>query len=375
MKALLLKLSAIDSETEAALRVIAYFDALAIRSATAEMVVRGAAAIAEATAGLQFADGSVVRFDVRGAPVPGRPAGSPALEEVAGGVRVWIEREGPQRPFDRLVLERFALVAKGAAPERSPRKRTALADPAVVELVLSAREPMAERRIALRRLGFSPDHPVIMIAVASDESVPFDHGRIEQLVHAAAARSTATGARWGSLGAIVVQPSPGADAAVELAALRSVIARSGEERSTSFRCGMSAPVDALDAAEGWTSARDALRFARRRSGGASIVSAAELGAVAALASVSADVWARNWRVSALRELSGSESGLIDLEVLEAYLSHGSLRMAGQALHMHHSSVASRLARLEERLNLNFTVQVDLFQARLCMYAAALLDTE
>lgn len=58
-------------------------------------------------------------------------------------------------------------------------------------------------------------------------------------------------------------------------------------------------------------------------------------------------------------------------MLDAYLTLGSLRMAGQALHMHHSSVASRLARLEERLRLDLTLPADLFQARLCLYAATL----
>ena len=67
MRALILKLSSMDSETEAALRVIAYFDALAMRSASSDMIVRGAAAIAEATAGVTLADGATYRlFTERG---------------------------------------------------------------------------------------------------------------------------------------------------------------------------------------------------------------------------------------------------------------------------------------------------------------------
>ncbi|HET8958594.1 MAG TPA: helix-turn-helix domain-containing protein [Microcella sp.] len=81
------------------------------------------------------------------------------------------------------------------------------------------------------------------------------------------------------------------------------------------------------------------------------------------------------RVKTVRAWADDESGSIDLDVLEAYLTCGSLRMAGQFLHMHHSSVASRLARVEEKLDLDLTMPAGLFHARLCLYAATLAANE
>ena len=371
MKALLLKLSAIDSDTEAALRVIAYFDALAMRSATAEMVVRGAAAIAEVPAGLALPDGTLVRFDPAGARLTGEPGDEPRSEQAAGDVRVWIERDGLRGPMDELVLERFALVAKSAPRERSPRAPSELADPSSLELILSESEPEAGRSVALRRLGLSPEAPVVMLAIADPAGEAVAPASVEELLRALAPHVRARGARLGALGAVIVQSHRPGDAEVMADAVRRSIVESGPGRAGGLRGGLGSPSPALHAATAWESARNALRFARARPNAASIVDARDLGLVAHLGSVSAETWAHDPRVRVLVELAQTESGALDVDVLDAYLTLGSLRMAGQALHMHHSSVASRLARLEERLRLDLTLPADLFQARLCLYAATL----
>lgn len=371
MKALLLKLSTMDSETEAALRVIAYFDALAMRSATAEMIVRGAAAIAEAPAGLALPDGTTLRFDSSGARLSGR-APQAVLDEMVGGVRAWIERTGDPNPLDALVLERFALVATTASRERPIRQPTQLSDPSSLELILSGREPLAERSVALRRLGLSPDAASVLIAVALDDDEAGVDAPVEELLHQLASTMKVRGARLGPVGAVIAQPPYGRGTETLVRTVRELIAGSRVAPSARARFGIGVPGAALEAPTGWESARTALRFARRRAAGSSIVDADELGPIAHLAQVGAERWMSDPRVRALRELAGHESGELDLEVLEAYLSLGTLRTAGQSLHMHHSSVASRLARLEERLDLDFTLPSDLFQARLCMYAATLV---
>lgn len=170
------------------------------------------------------------------------PGDEPRSEQAAGDVRVWIERDGLRGPMDELVLERFALVAKSAPRERSPRAPSELADPSSLELILTESEPEAGRSVALRRLGLSPEAPVVMLAIADPAGEAVAPASVEELLRALAPHVRARGA---------------------------------------------------------------------------------------------------------------------------------LRMAGQALHMHHSSVASRLARLEERLRLDLTLPADLFQARLCLYAATL----
>jgi hypothetical protein len=74
-------------------------------------------------------------------------------------------------------LERLAITAAGAV-ERSGPARTTMADPALVELAVSAGGDEAARARALRLLGFTADRPVRVVAVRS--SLPLD--RIGALV-------------------------------------------------------------------------------------------------------------------------------------------------------------------------------------------------
>lgn len=368
-----MKLSSMDSDTEAALRVIAYFDALAMRSATAEMVVRGAAAISEATAGLRLPDGTSIRFDASGNRMKGAATAASRLELDVGDVHAWIERKGPARSLDELILERFALAAKGAVHERFPVAASELSDPSLLEVVLSVSEPVAERSVALRRLGVPPDSDLVVLAVSGRGTAAMTSECLNELLRRVQAFAHARAAQLGALGAIAIQTPPSHSHIEVVDAVQSALGPPRDGGGVVFRCGIGRTVTALDAAASWDSARTALRFARTPSSGPSFADADRLGAIAALADVSPEGWAADWRVSFLRELSATPSGTVDLEVLESYLTHGSLRMAGQALHMHHSSVASRLARLEERLELDLAVPTDAFHARLCVYAAALLE--
>ncbi|MFB9323894.1 PucR family transcriptional regulator, partial [Cryptosporangium minutisporangium] len=70
MKGLLLRLSALDADAEAAVRVIAYFDALVEHRATAAALVRATAGLAECGCGIELADGTVLRFSPDGDPLP-----------------------------------------------------------------------------------------------------------------------------------------------------------------------------------------------------------------------------------------------------------------------------------------------------------------
>jgi hypothetical protein len=68
VKGLLLRLSA---DAEAAVRVIAYFDALVDRGATPVELVRAAAALAECPAGLDRPGAESLRFQPDGSPADG----------------------------------------------------------------------------------------------------------------------------------------------------------------------------------------------------------------------------------------------------------------------------------------------------------------
>ncbi len=370
MRALILKLSSMDSGTEAALRVIAYFDALAMRSASPDMIVRGAAAIAEATAGATLADGTTRRFDPTGAR-QGELTGGRRREHAVAQTTVWLEREGDAQPLDDLILERFALAVATAAREHKAPEPAVLSDPAALEVILSGREPLAERSVALRRLGLIPDAHSVMIAVDDNYEGEGVGSHIEEILRELSPRARARGARLGSLGAVIVQLPPGRESGACAEVVRMSITAGRIDPTARIRCGIGVAGPALDAPSGWQSARTGLRFARRRASGVSIVDAAELGPVAQLVHVSPEQWLTDPRVRIVQGWADDESGSIDLDVLEAYLTCGSLRMAGQFLHMHHSSVASRLARVEERLDLDLTMSTGLFHARLCLYAATL----
>ena len=75
------------------------------------------------------------------------------------------------RPLDEVLLDRLAIAA-AAVVERYGPARTTMADPALVELVISADSDEAARARALRLLGFAADLPVRVVAVRSE--LPLD---------------------------------------------------------------------------------------------------------------------------------------------------------------------------------------------------------
>src|SRR5690606_20582702 len=104
------------------------------------------------------------------------PAGAASLsapvvldEEEIG--TVWLERPGPSGPLDEVLLDRLAIAA-AAVVERYGPARTTMADPALVELVISPDSDDAARSRALRLLGFAADLPVHVVAVRSQ--LPLD---------------------------------------------------------------------------------------------------------------------------------------------------------------------------------------------------------
>jgi hypothetical protein len=149
------RLAALDPEASAALKVIRHFDSLLESRAGLQSVVRGAAALAGATAGLVD---PARRLTVRVGPdgVAAAPVGPPdpawvRTEVTDNGAEIWLERFGPVDTVDAVILERAAGVARSVL-ERT-RSRAVLDDPALVELVLDAKAPEPDRLAAGRRLG------------------------------------------------------------------------------------------------------------------------------------------------------------------------------------------------------------------------------
>jgi sugar diacid utilization regulator len=117
------------------------------------------------------------------------------------------------------------------------------------------------------------------------------------------------------------------------------------------RVGVGPAVTGSGAPDSWAGARVALRFAV--AGGRAedrVVSWSDLGALALFATyVPDEAIVALPDVRALEDLSRSPYGKETVEALEALCAAGSVRRAAAAVHLHHSSMAARMARAEAAL--------------------------
>jgi PucR C-terminal helix-turn-helix domain len=343
MEALAVRLSHLDSQAEGALRVVMFYDTLMRRRVDLPALARASAGLAECVAGIRLhGTGRTIRVapDGRPAPAPVPPASTTTpitLDEEEIGT-AWLERPGPPGPLDQLLLDRLA-IATAAVVERYGPARTTMADPALVELVISADSDEAARARALRLLGFPADLPVRVAAVRSQ--LPLD--QVGGLVCPARP----------------VKAAPLADVGVILAATVD---------PARFPAGVRAGIGAADRPDrSWRQARTALRFTTPRQ---PVVHHDDLGALALLAQVPQDAARDNADVAAIARMAGNPE---DLETLDAYCAAGSVRRAADVLHLHHSSVARRLEQLGKTLGIDLTEPTGLLRARLALTAWRLLN--
>lgn len=333
MEALATRLSNLDSHVEGAIRVVMFYDTLMRRRVDLPALARASAGLAECVAGIRLhSTGRVIRMSPAGTeaaetrPMSSRSPITLDDEEIG---EVWLERPEAANPLDEVVLDRLAL-AVAAVVERYGPARTTMADPALVELVISADSDEAGRARALRLLGFAPDRPVLVAAVSSE--LPLD--RV----------------------AAAVCPSHLVKAAPMLPATGVLLATTLADFPPRVRAGLGADPHPSRA---WSEAQIALRFTTART---PVVRYPDLGALALLAEVPADVLRTNADVAAVGGLSSD-----DLETLDAYCATGSLRRAADVLHLHHSSVSRRLEQIGKILDVS-----DIGRVRLALAAFRLL---
>lgn len=341
MEVLVERLSQLDTEAEGALRVVMFYDTLMRRRMDLPALVRASAGLAACVAGMRLhSTGQVIRAAPDGrevsaaAPTTSAPV---TLDDEEIGT-VWLERAGQPGGLDEVLLDRLAIAA-AAVVERYGPARTTMADPALVELVISGDSDEATSARALRLLGFAADQPITVAAVRSE--LPLD--QIGGLVSPACLVKAAPLADVGVILAVTVDPArfpPGVRAGVGAAA--------SPERS-------------------WREARTALRFTAPRE---PVVRHADLGALALLAEIPRTALRTNADVAAIARLADSAE---DLETLDAYCATGSLRQAAERLHLHHSSVARRLEQIGRTLDIDLTGPAGLTRARIARTARRLLD--
>ncbi|WP_405593510.1 helix-turn-helix domain-containing protein [Streptomyces sp. NBC_01092] len=305
MKELAGRLTALDPDAGAAVRVIAYFDRLAESRAGLETLVRGAAVLAGVPARLVDAQRRVhVRVEADGArresDLPPDPAWPSAALTPGGATALWLERAEQAEPsvVDAVILERAAGVIR-LVLDRT-RGRAPADDPALVETLLDGAAPEAARLHAARRLGLDPAVPARVLA-------PLD-GR-----------------------PLVVPAHP-------------------DVAPPAGRVGVGPAVPVLDLPRSWSEARVALRFTAEGTAqdpGPGVVHADELGGIALLADIVVPGAEQPPDVQALETAAAAAPWL--LGTLHAVSSTVSLRAAAAEINLHHSTLQERLAQAEHLL--------------------------
>ncbi|WP_327319748.1 helix-turn-helix domain-containing protein [Streptomyces sp. NBC_01235] len=304
MKELAGRLTALDPDAGAAVRVIAYFDRLAESRAGVEALVRGAAVLAGVPARLVDADRRVrIRVEADGTrrdtDLPPDPAWPSTGLTPDGVPALWLERTGAvPSVVDAVILERAAGAAR-LVLDRT-RGRAPLDDPALIETLLDATAAEPARLHAARRLGLDP---------------------------AAPARALATPG-----GRPRVLPADGRDAV------------------PAGRAGVGPAVPVPDLPRSWTAARTALRFTAdgtAQDPGPRVVYAEELGGIALLADLVGPGAEPPPDVHAVEAAAADAPWL--LATLYAVTATASLRAAAAEANVHHSTLQDRLVHAEHLL--------------------------
>ncbi|MBN6038151.1 helix-turn-helix domain-containing protein [Amycolatopsis sp. 195334CR] len=336
MEALVARLSHLDPDAEGVLRVVMFYDTLMRRRVDLPALARASAGLAGCVAAIRLhGTGRTIRVSPDGGAVTGEPLPVSTTmpvtlddEEIGS---VWLERAGEPGTLDEALLDRLA-IAVATVVERYSPARTTMADPALVELVVSAATDDAARNRALRLLGFGADVPIRVVAVRS--SLPLDQ-----------------------LGGLVCPARP--VKAAPLADVGIILAASVDPAR--FPDGVCAGIGAAGSPDrSWQEARTALRFTTARR---PVVHFAELGALALLAQVPAETVRDNADVTAVGALAPD-----DLSTLDAYCTTGSLRRAADLLHLHHSSVSRRLEQIGKVLGIELTEPAGLVRAQVALTA-------
>jgi hypothetical protein len=331
MRTLLLRLSALDAEAEGAVRVISVFDTLVSQHVSPVRLARVTAQLAECPVGISISTGgSGLRVAPDGHQLAGDRPTSAATYPLDGGGEVWLERGGAPLALDAIVLERLAAAAaivRGMQLSTGPR----LGDPALVELVIGHSADAPERSRALHLMGLAPTSRIRVLAIAGDLPT-------------------------------VVASSAALLGHVPIGDLHAVLmigtAPPALTRIPHTRAGIGPLVRADDAWQSWHGAQLAVRFADAAAAagtglwlhGGSVAHFDDLGGFAALAEhVPVESISQIADVRALDRLAAGRSGSLIIATLHAVCLTDSIRSAGNAMHLHHSSVAARLVRAEDEL--------------------------
>ena len=339
MKELAGRLTALDPDAGAAVRVIAYFDRLAESRAGLEALVRGAAVLAGCPARLVDPERRVhVRVEPDGTRRDGAAAPDPAWPcarvSPGGAALLWLERGADGGPAGGPAAKGLGVRGDRDVAQENAAARKVTAAPGVVDAVILERAAGAVRLVLDRTRGRAPADDPALVETLLDATAP-EPARL----HAAR-----------RLGLDLAAP---ARALAPLNGLPRVIpagVRPATPGPGLGRLGVGPAVPVPELPRSWAGARTALRFTAEgtpQDPGPSVVHADQLGGIALLADLVAPGSEPPADVRALEAAAATAPWLP--ATLYAVASTPSLRAAAAAINVHHSTLQDRLAQAEHLL--------------------------
>lgn len=339
MQELVGRLTSLDPEASETLKVITYFDHLVEGRVGVETMVRGAALLSGAVAGITRG-GRTIRVDPSGArlPVDG-DAGDPERPEdsvpwprqdCGDGAFVWLERTGPAHANDAMVLERLA----HSVTVSRPGAASAGAGQHALEVLLDPSSPATDRDRAAARLGLGPH--TLFTVVATTPSGPVRAGP------GAGAPVTAM-----SVPALATARMATAYGLVTALLVRGDTATAGAG-ATADRVGAGEAVTVDRLSDSWAGALLALRVA---SGREPFVRVGDLGLLTHV------VEAADHASSPLPDVAGVERAIAhgwSVDALESLADAESVRAVARAAGLHHSTLQARLIDLPAHLGFDLS---------------------
>ncbi|MFE3056804.1 PucR family transcriptional regulator [Nocardia sp. NPDC059239] len=393
-----LRLSELGADSTAVLRVIAHFDDFDESAANADTVVRAAALLAECPVGASWPSGTVIRYDAAGRLLPA--AGTPA-DAVGTDLAVWLERQvapAAAHPLDGVVLDRLRHCLR-VVSVRQAANPLRMDDPALLEVVLSEKERREDRVRAMRLLGLDPARATRVLAVAGPgaaDAVRIIGEHVPILRQAVIGATTAVlvqdFAPPGGAGETMRRPAVASDRSVFAAGSSAVPVTTGPGRPSMVDRGLSDILNAavaqsfpasqagtggpwigvgerlpaFAAATSWEQARRAMRFASSTWHGRRVIAFERLGALELLADLPVQRLLGTADVMRINEFAATEAGALAVDTLEAFCVFGTLRRTATELHLHHSTVAARIAQVEAVMGWDVDEALDRFTATLVL---------
>ena len=130
--------------------------------------------------------------------------------------------------------------------------------------------------------------------------------------------------------------------------------------------GIGSGGNVFGASTSWHEALRALRFASSTGYGRRAVAYERLSSLELLADLPMDRVRRNRDVARINEIASSPTGALEVQTMEAFFVFGSLRRTAAELHVHHSTVAARLAHVQAQMGWDLDDPMDRFLATLVL---------